>query len=102
MLHPLGLDTDTVKWTIKTLLSHLVTLEDSIPPPILYGRRMSVSSPNIRSCGAEGEGGRGGGRGREEGGGGGVLRLNMGSRGRLIDHVSTFEPRFAELCLRVS
>ena len=30
-----------------------------------------------------------------------VLRLNMGSRGRLIDHVDNFPPHFSELCLQV-
>jgi hypothetical protein len=30
-----------------------------------------------------------------------VLRLNMGSRGRLIDHVDNFPPQFSELCMQV-
>eukprot|EP00959_Pyramimonas_sp_CCMP1952_P284180 5940105-Pyramimonas_sp.AAC.1 len=43
-----GFDTGAVKLTVKTLLSHLVTRKYSIVPPILDGRRMSVSSPRIR------------------------------------------------------
>lgn len=30
-----------------------------------------------------------------------VLRLNMGSRGRHIDHVDNFPPQFSQLCLQV-
>eukprot|EP00976_Prorocentrum_cordatum_P012941 259320-Prorocentrum_minimum.AAC.1 len=34
-----------VEWTIQTLLSHRLLLENSILPPILYGRHMNLPPP---------------------------------------------------------